>query len=133
MSIQTEKIGQDLHLVEVNGPLNERQFEDITGTFAILARQGVERVIVSMKEVTFIDSRGLAALVTGYKTFGRLPQNFRLAELSSQPRLVFELTGFDRIFEIFDTVSDALGLEAGVLLDLRQPVAIPVSLETVMM
>jgi|GEM_PF-534335 len=133
MSIYTEKIGQDLHLIEVSGPLNERQFEDVIGAFAMLAGQGVERVIVSLKEVAFIDSRGLAALVAGYKTFGRQPQNFRLAELSSQPRLVFDVTGFDQIFEICDTVTDALEADAGLLLDLRQPVAIPVSLETVMM
>ena len=129
MSIHTEKIEKNLHLVTVSGPLNEHQFENITGTFAAMEKQGIEQVIVSLKETSFIDSRGLAALITGYKTFGRMPQNFRLAELSSQPRLVFDLTGFDQIFEIYDTVAEAIKPEAKFMLDLRQPAAIPVQLD----
>jgi anti-anti-sigma factor len=133
MSIHTEKIGQNLHLVAISGPLNESQFKNITETFSALAKQGIEQVIISLKNVPFVDSRGLAALVTGYKTFGRMPQNFRLAEMSNQPRLVFELTGFDRIFEIFGTVADAAESNTGLLLDLRQPVTIPVRIDAVVM
>jgi anti-anti-sigma regulatory factor len=49
----------------------------------------------------------LAALVAGYKLFGSDKQNFSLAALQEQPKLLFELTMFDRIFQIFDTVGEA--------------------------
>jgi anti-anti-sigma regulatory factor len=62
-------------------------------------------VVVNLAEVPFIDGPGLAALVTGYKLFSN-GQNFRLAGLQIQPKLVLELTGFDRVFQVLDTVTE---------------------------
>jgi hypothetical protein len=46
--------------------------------------------------------------------------------LDNQPKLVFELTGFDLIFEIFDTIADALDdTSIGVELPLGIPVPAP--------
>jgi anti-anti-sigma regulatory factor len=75
-----------------------------------MAAKGVERVLVNLAEVPFIDGPGLAALVTGYKLFGH-GQNFRLAKLQIQPKLVLELTGFDRVFQVLDTVTETEAVE----------------------
>jgi anti-anti-sigma factor len=64
-----------------------------------LSEQGVKRVLVNLEDVPFIDSRGLAALIAGYKMFGSDARNFRLVGIQDQPRLVFELTGFDHVFQ----------------------------------
>ena len=119
------KANLEIYLINLSGPLNERQYATITETFRDISQQGVERVVVNLNDVPLIDSRGLAALVAGYKLFGRDPKNFRLAALQDQPRLVFELTGFDNIFEIFDDLAEATELETAVHLDLPQ--AFPVS------
>ena len=104
-------VDKEIHLVNLSRPLNENQFEKVTRTFKDIAGQGLERVVVNLAEVPLIDSRGLAALVAGYKIFGSKPEKFRLAALQNQPKLVFELTGFDNIFQIFDTVAAAAELE----------------------
>jgi anti-sigma B factor antagonist len=92
-----------IHLVNLQGPLNGSRAEEVVRLFEDLSEQGVERVLVNLEDVPFIDSRGLAALIAGYKTFGSdAPgQNFRLAGIGNQPRLVLELTGFDYAFQIF--------------------------------
>ncbi len=100
-----------IHLVNLQGPLNVSRAEDVIRLFEDLSEQGVERVLVNLEDVPFIDSRGLAALIAGYKIFeGDAPwpagarqggQNFRLAGIGNQPRLVLELTGFDYVFQIF--------------------------------
>ena len=92
----------DIHLVNLSGPLNESQFESVVDTFRELVEQGANRVVVNLQDVPLIDSRGLAALISGFKLFDREPNNFRLVNPQCQPRLVFELTGFDYIFQIFD-------------------------------
>ena len=107
----------EIRLINFSGPLNDRQYEQIIQTFQELAESGVKRLVVNLKDVPFIDSRGLAALVTGFKLFGCRPDNFRLAELQCQPKLVFELTGFDYIFEIFDSVAEVAEIEPNIRLE----------------
>ena len=88
----------EMYRVKLSGALNLSRAEEVVQGFRDLAGQGVRRVMVDLEQVPFIDSRGLAALIAGFKLFGADPQNFSLVGLQDQPRLVLELTGFDRIF-----------------------------------
>jgi anti-anti-sigma factor len=90
----------DMHLVNLSGALNISRKEEVIQLFKALFERGVERVVVNLEDVPFIDGQGLAALITAYRIFGSDAQNFRLAGIQDQPRLVFELTGFDRVFQI---------------------------------
>ena len=107
MEISYNSLGADTYLIKLNGALNARSAEDAKQTFRDLADKGTKRVVVDLSGVPFIDSSGLAALVSGLKTFGGDAQNLRLAAPQSQAKLLFELTMFDRVFQIFDTVADA--------------------------
>jgi anti-anti-sigma factor len=88
----------DSYLINLSEPLNARRAEGVRQFFKDLAHKGVRRVVVNLEDVPFIDSQGLAALISGYKVFGSDADNFRLVGIQAQPRLVFELTGFDRVF-----------------------------------
>lgn len=107
MEISYEDSGSGCTLVKLNGALNARSAEDTKQTFRDLSSKGTECIIVDLSGVPFIDSSGLAALVSGLKTFGGEAQNLRLAAPQSQARLLFELTMFDRVFQIFENVDDA--------------------------
>lgn len=100
MNRQHSENGNQLHLVKLSGPLAVSQAEALMQRFEVMAERGVAGVVVDLAEVPFIDSRGLAALARGYQIFGRNAHNFRLTELQDQPKLIFELTGFDHIFQI---------------------------------
>ena len=107
MEISTKPIesSPNVYVVSFNGALNARSAEE---AFRNLVEEGVSQVIVDLQEVPFIDSSGLAALVSGLKTLGGESANLKLAAPQSQARLLFELTMFDRVFEIHDSVEDAL-------------------------
>lgn len=108
MEISHESISKTVANVSLNGALNARSAEDAKQTFRELVDEGIKQVIVNLQDVPFIDSSGLAALVSGLKTLGGEPANLKLAAPQSQARLLFELTMFDRVFEIHDTVENAL-------------------------
>lgn len=108
MEISHESVSKTATIVALNGALNARSAEDAKQTFRDLVEKGVKQVIVNLQDVPFIDSSGLAALVSGLKTLGGEPANLKLAAPQSQARLLFELTMFDRVFEIHDTMDDAL-------------------------
>lgn len=107
MEISTNYVTPAISIVSFNGALNARSAEEAKQTFRDLVDQGVTQVVVDLQEVPFIDSSGLAALVSGLKTLGGESTNLKLAAPQSQARLLFELTMFDRVFEIHDSVDDA--------------------------
>lgn len=104
MNVSYSECAIDAQLINLDGPLNDTLAEQVKQTFHDVAGQGINRVIVNLANVSVIDSRGLSALVAGYKLFGSQPQNFILAMPTDQPKLLFELTGFDKIFHIADHV-----------------------------
>ena len=112
MSTMYRDFTSGIHLVKLSGPLNAGQEEEIRQLFRDLSAQGIERVVIDLQDVPLIDSRGLATLVGGYKIFGKDARNFRLIGLQDQPKLVFELTGFDHIFQIFDNTAEAFEKES---------------------
>ena len=88
------------YLVELNGPLNAHWAEQTVQIFRDVIEQGAKRIVVNLEEVTFIDSRGLLALLSGFKMFGNNTDNFQLVELQPQIRLFFRLTQFDKVFQL---------------------------------
>jgi len=100
-SVYREAAEDDL-LVTLTGPLNALRAERVIQLFRDISGHGIERVVVNLEDVPFVDSPGLTALIAGYKIFGSDADNFRLIGVQDQPRLVFELTGFDHIFQTDD-------------------------------
>ena len=107
MSILHRILETDVHLLKINRPLSGRWANELEQKFKDALDRGARQVVVDLEDVPLVDSRGLAALVKGYKTFGSNGQTFQLAALQEQPRLLLELTMFDRIFQVFDSVAEA--------------------------
>lgn len=64
----------------------------------------VTRVVLDLKNVDFIDSSGLGAIVAVMKLFAP-DKRLELAALQPNVERVFRLTRMDQVFEIHDTVS----------------------------
>lgn len=81
----------------------------LDGTKAAKFRQDVsesvdkdtEVVLVDFKDVTFMDSSGLGALVLSLKAVRAAGAQLTLCSLNDQIKMLFELTSMDRVFEIF--------------------------------
>lgn len=75
---------------------------------AHIETNGHKTLVIDMTDVEFIDSAGLGALVTGLKT--AYQQGCRLLIYNLQPsvRIVFEITGLDRAFEIVNSLDGPL-------------------------
>ena len=67
-------------------------------------------VLVNLGKVTFIDSSGLTSLVAGMRDTDKVGGSFRLCNIHSEARLVFEVTMMDTVFEIYDTEAEALAV-----------------------
>jgi anti-anti-sigma factor len=101
MSIQPT-YSSGTYFVEVNWPLNAHWAVKTVEIFKDVIDRGAERVIVNLANVSFIDSRGLLALLTGFKMFGNDTEKFRLVAPQAQTQLFFRVTRFDKVFRLTD-------------------------------
>lgn len=83
----------------------------LDGTQAIEFRQEINQliqekadiIIVDFKKVSFMDSSGLGALVLSLKTVRSSGGKLFLCSINEQIQMLFQLTGMDRVFEIFSS------------------------------
>ena len=68
---------------------------------------GAQAIAVDLTRVAFVDSSGLGALVSGKKRLGDKGA-FALWGLSPQVRSLFELTQLHKVFDIYESESDAI-------------------------
>ena len=107
MEITQKTIDEKTCIISLEGTLNARSADQVKDAFREVAGRGIRRVVLDLGNVPFIDSSGLAALVSGLKTLNEKNGSLKLAALQSQADLLFKLTMFDKVFEIFPDVEAA--------------------------
>ena len=95
----TEKV----KVLQLNGNLDSTQSQDFKEKInEIIEQEGItEIILVDFKDVTFMDSSGLGALVLAFKAVRATGRKLVVCSINEQVRILFELTGMDKIFEIF--------------------------------
>ena len=94
------KIEEKRATVEFSGTLKDDLLKEI--------EQGNNKVIIDLSEVEFVDSSFLGTLVAGLKRTTIKNGDLKIVNLQESVRDMFELTRLYKIFEIFDSVEDAL-------------------------
>ena len=113
MNIQTE-IRDNKGIIAISGPLNAAvvdSFRDKTQRW-MSENPSMKEYILDAHEMDYIDSAGLGVLIALLKRTTENGGDIRIARLSSKARTVFEITRAFKIFEIFESVEEALTAEA---------------------
>lgn len=69
----------------------------------------VRTVVVSLADVDFMDSSGMGLLISLLKRVGERDGDVRLAGIRKGVRMVFEITRTYKVFDIFESVEEAIG------------------------
>ena len=81
---------------------------EVPQLFAQLIAGGNRRLIVDLAEVPFIDSSGLAALISALKAAREAGGDLRIARPTDQARSILEITNLNRVLRPYPTVEEAL-------------------------
>jgi anti-sigma B factor antagonist len=108
LQINAQLIAERQALLTLTGDMNAITAPALKAQLKELAAQGRIQVVVDMGAVGFIDSSGLAALVSGLKAVRSAGGSLKLAAVSDQPREVFKLTMLERVFEFYPSAQAAL-------------------------
>lgn len=68
----------------------------------------VKNYVIDLVNVDFMDSAGLGTLIAVLKRISESGGDMKIANLQKKPRMVFEITRAYKVFEIYETVEDAI-------------------------
>jgi anti-anti-sigma factor len=101
--------GSDGVLLTLEGTLDMYASPDLKRRLDAITGARMRRIVLDLGLVDFVDSSGLAALVSTQRRMRRVEGRLQLANLTRRVRDVFELMQLSPLFEIHDSVEEALG------------------------
>ncbi|MBN3894033.1 MAG: STAS domain-containing protein [Nostoc sp. NOS(2021)] len=88
-------------VLELSGILDGIRGNELRREVSNIVANGADILLLDLKEVKFIDSSGLGALVSAMQMVRTANGKLFVCSISDQVRMLFELTKMDRIFQTF--------------------------------
>jgi anti-sigma B factor antagonist len=95
-------------VVRPAGALDLRVAAELKQLLASTVAAGNRYLVVDLGDVSFIDSTGMGALISGLKAAQLSGGDLRLARVGQQVRVALELSSLDHLLRRYGTVEDAL-------------------------
>ena len=73
---------------------------------------GVKHLLINLAGVEYLDSTGLGILIGGVKRLKEQGGSLRLVGPSARIQRIFEITGLNKIFDVYASEQEALGTAA---------------------
>ncbi len=94
-------------LIYLSGRFDSEGAEYFKEQIASLVNAQRPNLVVNMSQVEFVDSLGLAVLVSALKLCRRYKGVMKLVGIQSAPRMLFEVTHLNKAFQIYDDEDSA--------------------------
>ena len=102
MKIAERRVG-DVTILDLYGRLVMDEDTSCTEHIDLLVREGRLRILLNLRDVTYIDSAGVGALIAKYVSLRRRGGDLRLLSLSDRVRRVITIAHLLEVFEIFES------------------------------
>ncbi len=96
-------------LITLSGRLDVLRTQGLKAEFKKNIELGMNRVVVDLGNVNFIDSSGISSLVSRLKYTREAGGWFRITGVSGQVKTVLAITKPDRVFEFYPDTETARG------------------------
>jgi len=95
-------------VIVARGRMNAMTAPAMKNRIRELIDEGRTEIVCDLGEVSFLDSSGLSALVSGLKATRERGGFLKLAGANEQVARIFRLTMLDRVFEMYASVEAAV-------------------------
>lgn len=110
MEIRTREYVVRIHIIEIEGRLDAFSVAALREQQESLLESGAHQFVVDLSAVDFIDSAGMAAMVSLLKRARQAGGNVVLVKPGDPAAYrILTLTRFDQVFAMAETVDDAIG------------------------
>ena len=93
----------DVGIIGIEDKLDASNVQELRNSFPDYLEQS-KKIIFDLNKMDFMDSTGLGVLVSCLRQANQDGGDIKVANLQDKPRLLFELTRANKIFEIYDSI-----------------------------
>lgn len=101
---------EDIFIIDVHGEMDLYNAHTLKDVFAKMLQKQVEKFIICMEHVDYIDSSGVGILIGVYATVKQKNLRFYLTNVHGTVQKVLTLTKLNGFFPAAATVEEAVGL-----------------------
>lgn len=105
--MDTRTLEQSLPVIELEGEVDVYTAPQLKQQMISILEGGAKMMVVDLTKVDYLDSTALGVLIGGLKRMRERDGNMVLICPSPRIRRVFEITGLDKIFDIYNSEGDA--------------------------
>ncbi len=107
MSELVEKTN-DTAVITLQGELDVNNVDNLKSAIEAELQEGTGKILVDLKNVSYMDSAALGVLVSGLKRARLANAQFKLANVTGNVENIFKLTRLTKFFEIYTSVDEAV-------------------------
>lgn len=108
LTVTPRVIGDNIKALDLKGEVDVYTAPVLRQEIVNLVDSGVKHVIINLTRVEYLDSTGLGILIGGIKRLKEQGGSLRLVGPSARITRIFEITGLNKIFDVYATEQDAL-------------------------
>jgi len=112
MDISSRTKGE-IVILDISGEIDLYNAPEIKDIINKLIEQKKYNVIINLKDVTYIDSSGIGALISSLSNLKKYQGGLKIINVFASVKKVFELTKLTSFFEIYDSEDEALNSYGG--------------------
>jgi anti-sigma B factor antagonist len=99
--IETQTLDDGLPVIRLEGEVDVYTAPQLKQAMIALLGKGAKRIVIDLTKVEYLDSTALGVLIGGLKRLREADGNLLLICPSARIKRVFEITGLDKIFEMY--------------------------------
>lgn len=95
-------------ILDISGEIDLYNAPEIKDIINKLIEQKKYNVVINLKDVTYIDSSGIGALISSLSNLKKYQGGLKIINVFASVRKVFELTKLTSFFDIYDNEDDSV-------------------------
>ena len=107
LKMNTRSVDSEASIIDLEGEVDVYTAPQLKQQIITLLDGGVKRVIVNLTAVDYLDSTALGVLIGGLKRLRERDGTLDLICPNPRIKRIFEITGLDKIFDIYSTEQEA--------------------------
>jgi anti-sigma B factor antagonist len=108
LHLETFTVGADCAVLQIAGEVDVYSAPQLRERVIQLLADGIPHIIADLREVDFLDSTGLGALVGSLKRLREQDGSLKLVTGAGKIPQLFRLTGLVRVFALHQSVPEAI-------------------------
>ena len=106
-SIKEREYNGDIVILDIIGEIDIATTPELNAVFTNLTKQGKIKIIVNLKNVTYVSSSGWGLFISLIKTIRNSNGDLKLVQLSPEVKVIFDMTSLFKLIPSYNTIEEA--------------------------